>query len=371
MTLNRPLVKAWVMLGAALALSTLGALAPHALAVEALPQSPAPAPSFADLARKLEPAVVNISATRRVRVSGVEQLLFGLQGGSSPSTRRLHALGSGFILSPDGYIATNNHVISGAQDIQVKLQDGRVYPATIVGRDPELDVALLRAKGAKNLPAVRLGDSSAIRVGDWVVAVGNPYGLGHTVTAGIISAKDRTIGAGPYDDFLQTDAPINPGNSGGPLFNLSGQVVGINTAVARGQGLGFAIPINLARQSLTELRAQGKVTRGWVGIGVRDVPRPSNAPPGTRDPSGALVEQIVEDSPAAAAGLQKGDIVMALDGHLIQHSSDLTRMIGAERPGRTTRLTVKRGTRRLDVSVKLGDRAEAEAAVRKAHDREE
>jgi len=248
------------------------------------------APNFADLAEHLKPAVVNISTTQVVKGQRraaprfpfpspfgerdpFEEFFERFFGGEGPQREmRRRSLGSGFIVNKDGYIVTNNHVVENASDIKVSLSDKEEFDAKVVGRDPKTDVALIKIDAKKDLPATSLGDSGKLRVGEWVVAIGNPFGLGNTVTVGIVSAKGRIIGAGPYDDFIQTDASINPGNSGGPLFNLHGEVVGINTAiVASGQGIGFAIPINVAKDLLIQLREKGKVTRGWLGVQVQRV----------------------------------------------------------------------------------------------------
>ena len=244
--------------------------------------------SFADLAEKLKPSVVNISTTKTVRSGGFRSPF----GQGSPFDRNFggddfferffgdmpqrqfkqKSLGSGFIISHDGYIFTNNHVVEQADKILVKLSDGKEYEAKVIGKDAKTDIALIKIKPNDSLPVAETGDSDKLRVGDWVLAIGNPFGLEQTVTAGIVSAKGRVIGAGPYDNFIQTDASINPGNSGGPLFNMEGKVVGINTAiVAQGQGIGFAIPISMAKNILPDLKAKGKVTRGWLGVSVQDI----------------------------------------------------------------------------------------------------
>ena len=248
------------------------------------------APNFADLAEQLRPAVVNISTTQVVKGPGrgfpgfpfrrpfgerhpFEEFFERFFEGMDPQRKlRRNSLGSGFIINKDGHIVTNNHVVENATDIKVSLSDKEEFDAKVIGRDPKTDVALIKIEAPRDLPVAPLGDSDKLRVGAWVIAIGNPFGLGHTVTAGIASAKGRIIGAGPYDDFIQTDASINPGNSGGPLFNLHGEVVGINTAIiASGQGIGFAIPINLAKDILVQLREEGRVTRGWLGVQVQRV----------------------------------------------------------------------------------------------------
>ena len=232
-------------------------------------------PDFVRLADELKPAVVNISTSKTVhsqtpRFRGdpfFEDFFERFFPGQPPSSRQQNSLGSGFIISAGGDILTNNHVVEGADEIEVTLADGRSFKATVSGRDPKLDLALLNIDTDADLPVARLGNSDTLRTGEWVMAIGNPFGLEQTVTVGIVSAKGRVIGAGPYDDFIQTDASINPGNSGGPLFNTDGEVVGINTAIiARGQGIGFAIPVNAASHVVAQLREEGRVIRGWLGV---------------------------------------------------------------------------------------------------------
>ena len=216
------------------------------------------------------------------------------------------SLGSGFIIDREGYILTNNHVVERAQSIKVKLTDSKEYDATVIGKDPKTDIALIKINAKQDLPVATFGDSDKLEVGDWVVAIGNPFGLEHTVTQGIVSAKGRVIGAGPYDDFIQTDASINPGNSGGPLFNLKGEVVGINTAiVSGGQGIGFAIPINVVRDLLPQLKSKGKVVRGWLGVVIQKVTPEIAKSFGLKETEGALVSDVAEQSPADKGGHQE------------------------------------------------------------------
>jgi len=278
------------------------------------------APNFADLAEQLQPAVVNIGTTQVLRGPGrglpfpspfggrgerdpFREFFERFFGGMPQRELRRRSLGSGFIINKEGYIVTNNHVVENATDIKVSLADAGEFDATVVGRDPLTDVALIKVEAERDLPVAALGNSDKLRVGEWVIAIGNPFGLGHTVTAGIASAKGRIIGAGPYDDFIQTDASINPGNSGGPLFNLMGEVVGINTAiVATGQGIGFTIPINLAKEILPQLREKGRVTRGWLGVQVQQVTPALAQSLGLERPHGALVADVQPNSPAERAG---------------------------------------------------------------------
>ena len=221
------------------------------------------------------------------------------------------SLGSGFIVDKEGYILTNNHVVDGADDIRVTLLDGRSYDAEVTGRDPKTDIALIKIKPENGLPVATLGDSDALQVGEWVIAIGNPFGFGHTVTAGVVSAKDRTIGAGPYDAFIQTDASINPGNSGGPLFNARGEVVGINSAiVSSGQGIGFAIPINMAKNIMAQLRDKGSVTRGWLGVQIQALTPELRESLKLAAEGGALVAGVIKGDPAEKAGLKAGDVVV-------------------------------------------------------------
>jgi serine protease Do len=307
-------------------------------------QAPAvPLPSFADLADRLEPAVVNIQVVKvdpsaPSPYEGTPWERFFRRPGAPPPA--IQAAGSGFVISPDGFILTNNHVVENARSVKVTTNTGEEFPATVRGRDPLTDLAVVKVSPKKELASATLGDSDAARVGDWVIAIGNPFGLEGTVTAGIISAKGRVI-AGPYDDFLQTDAAINPGNSGGPLFGLRGEVVGINTAiVAQAQGVGFAIPINLAKELLPQLREQGRITRGWLGVAVR--PTPPDMVPANAGAKGALVVAVDPNGPAAKAGVKPGDILVAIQGRPIDDSNRLPRLVAGLKPGSTAELKVVR-----------------------------
>jgi serine protease Do len=264
-------------------------------------------------------------------------------------------LGSGFIIDKSGYIVTNNHVVENATAIKVSLSDMEEFDAKVVGRDPQTEVALIKIEAQRDLPVAPLGDSDQLRVGEWVVAIGNPFGLGQTVTAGIASAKGRTIGAGAYDDFIQTDASINPGNSGGPLLNLHGEVIGINTAiVATGQGISFAIPINLAKEVLGQLRDKGHVTHGFVGIQVDQVAPELARSFGLERPRGAVVTHVDQGSPSAQAGVQAGDIIVEFDGQLIGDKHDLPRLVGNTPPGSVVGMRVIRQGREHMVHVNVG-----------------
>jgi len=324
----------------------------------------APPASFADLVDKLKPAVVNISTSKIMRSGGSRgqrspfgddffDRFFGGEEffrrffGDSPQRQfKQRSLGSGFIISRDGYIFTNNHVVEKADKIRVRLSNGKEYDAKIVGKDAKTDIALIKIRAANNLPVVEFGDSDRLRVGDWVIAIGNPFGLEQTVTAGIVSAKGRVIGAGPYDNFIQTDASINPGNSGGPLFSVDGKVVGINTAiVAQGQGIGFAIPVNMAKEMLPELKARGKVTRGWLGISVQDITEDMVPSLKIKNTEGALVADVVQGDPADRAGIRAGDVISEIDGKKVKDAHELLRLVAAIHIGKKVDIKVLRDGR--------------------------
>ncbi|HCU25080.1 MAG TPA: peptidase [Deltaproteobacteria bacterium] len=313
-------------------------------------------PSFAELARRVQAAVVNISTSKTVRASrfpGYPQDFFERFQRGTPAYRQ-NSLGSGFILNKDGYILTNNHVISGADQIQVKLSDGRTFDAQVVGSDPKTDISVIKIDAHDSLPVVYLGNSDALEIGDWVLAIGNPFGLTQTVTAGIVSAKGRVIGAGPYDDFIQTDASINPGNSGGPLFNLRGEVVGINTAVvASGQGLGFAIPINMVKAVIPQLIKGKAVERGYLGIGLQEVTTEIAQALGLSKPEGALVAQVYEASPAAQAGILPGDLILSFNGQAIVKNNDLPILVAQAAVGSESSIEVLRKGEHKSFRVKV------------------
>ena len=336
--------------------------------------------SFSSIAEKVTPAVVNIATTIKSSpaMSGIE--MQGMQGGmqgntpfdeffrrffgpgqpmpGQPGQPEMHALGSGFVISADGYVVTNNHVVENATEISVITNDGTHHPAKLIGTDPKTDLALLKIDSDGHMPYVEFGNSDAAKVGDWVMAVGNPFGLGGTITAGIISARGRDLQSGPYDDFIQIDAPINKGNSGGPTFNLSGQVIGINTAIyspnGGSVGIGFAIPSNLAKTIVAELRTDGKVSRGWLGVQIQQVTPDIAEGLGMKDPAGALVVAITPDSPAEAAGLKPGDVIVRFDKQAIDSLHDLPRLVAGEKNGTHVRLIVLRDGSEKMLPVTIG-----------------
>lgn len=317
-------------------------------------------PTFTGVARSVSPSVVNISITAEVAPGGPQgqgdpffDRFFGGQGG--PRTAR--SLGSGFVVSPDGYIATNAHVVARASKVTVRLANKKEYPAKIIGVDEKTDVALIKIEPKEPLQPVTLGDSSNLEVGEWVMAIGSPFGLEQTVTVGVVSAKARVLGAGPYDDFIQTDAAINPGNSGGPLVDGEGRVVGINTAISSrsggNEGVGFAIPVALAKSILDQLRDSGKVERGWLGIGIQDVTPELASSLDLGETTGALVANISPDSPAARGGVERGDVIVEYDGKPISESHQLPALVAESKIGSKAHLTVFRngGKKTLDVTI--------------------
>jgi serine protease Do len=366
-----------------------GALAIAAMLALALAPAPAPArgagESFAPLVREVSPAVVNIAASRDAQPrdaaqqqrpspmpgSPLEEFLrrFGNPGARPDAApRRATALGSGFVVDPAGYIVTNNHVAGEASDISVTFADGRQLRARLVGRDEKTDLALLKVESDRPLEAVRWGDSDAVQVGDWVLAVGNPFGLGGTVTAGIVSARGRDIQAGPYDDFLQLDAPINQGNSGGPAFDMQGAVIGVNTAIyspnGGSVGIGFAIPSAIAKPVVEELRARGRVERGWIGVAVQPlVPEIALGLGLQATQEGALVAQVEPGSPAAMDGLRQGDVVVGVDGKPVNRLRELPRAIAAAKPGATATLDVIRRGTPMQLELRVGATPQAERAA--------
>jgi len=328
--------------------------------------------TFADLAEKVLPSVVNITAvkkggdeqTRPKRMqlpedSPLGDMLRRFRDQQQDRAQRTpaRALGSGFIIDSAGYIATNNHVVNGADEITVTLHDGRELKAKVIGTDRNTDLALLKVESSGQLPAVKFGDSGKTRVGDWVMAVGNPFNLGGTVTVGVLSARNRDLRSGPYDDYLQIDAPINKGNSGGPLFNMDGDVIGINTAIYSTSGgsigIGFAIPSTMATRVLDQLRAGGKVERGWLGVYVQPMNDDLAKALGLDRTRGALIAQVQGDSPAAKAGLKAGEVVLAVGGKAVEQSRDLARHIADIKPGSKAELTVWRDKKEATVSVTL------------------
>ena len=332
-------------------------------------------PDFTKIAKEANEYVVNIYTTQVIerRVMGPEDMFrffFGDKFGpffpGIPRKFKRRSLGSGFIIDPKGYILTNNHVVKGATEIKVKLHDGSTYDAKLVGADPKTDIALIKIdpKG-KKLAVAKLGDSDKVEIGEWVLAVGNPFGLSYTVTAGIISAKGRIIGEGPYDNFLQTDASINPGNSGGPLIEArTGEVIGINTAiVAQAQGIGFAIPINMAKEILPQLKTKGKVIRGWLGVYIQALTPELAKSFGLKEAKGAVITQVIKDSPADKAGLKEGDIIIEYNGKKISELRELPRMVAATPPGTTVTIKVLRNGKPKTLKVKIGTMPEEEATL--------
>ena len=337
-----------------------------------------PAPvSFADLAENLSPAVVNISTSQTVKRPNagpqIPQLPEGSPfeeffkdffdrrgGGQGPSNRKVQSLGSGFVIDPKGFIVTNNHVIENADEIVVNFSNGDSADAELVGTDPKTDLALLKLidTPAEPLPFVNFGDSEAARVGDWVLAIGNPFGLGGSVSAGIISARNRNINSGPYDDFLQTDAAINRGNSGGPLFNMDGDVIGVNTAIysptGGSVGVGFSVPSNIAMNVIDQLREFGEIRRGWIGVRIREVSEELAEGLELADARGALVEDVTEDGPAAEAGVEIGDVILSFDGKDVEEMRDLPKAVAETPAGDTVRMVVSRKGKSQTLKVTVG-----------------
>ncbi|NIP39193.1 MAG: Do family serine endopeptidase [Candidatus Dadabacteria bacterium] len=341
-------------------------------------------PSFADLVKKLKPAVVNISTTNKIKRRSspfsspfdqghpFDEFFKRFFEGGPPQEFKQRGLGTGFIISKDGFIVTNNHVIEKADDIEINLEDGEKYEAKIIGKDPKTDLALLKIDAERSFPFVEFGDSEDSEIGDWVIAIGNPFGLGHTVTAGIISAKGRILGIGNYDDFIQTDAPINPGNSGGPLFNLRGEVVGVNTAIiARGQGLGFSIPVNLTKHVIEQIKESGRVVRGWLGISIQKVTPEIADVIGVKEGEGVLVADVMAKSPAQTGGLARGDIILEYNGEKIKEVSDLTGKVALTPPGDVAKLKIIRDKKTSVIDIKIGEFPEDEKAAKKKEEPEE
>ena len=333
------------------------------------------APDWVTLAKAVKPAVVNVS-TKRIETGP------SLPPGMDPNEpfsqffrqfeRRPHpvrSLGSGFVINPDGYVVSNNHVVDGASEIRVKLSDGRELPAKVLGRDPKTDLALLKIE-VTGLPTIPIGDSEALQVGEPVMAIGNPFGLEQTVTTGIVSGTGRVIGGGPYDDFIQTDASINPGNSGGPLINARGQAIGINAAIFSQSGgsigIGFAIPVNLAKPVLTQLADGGRVVRGWLGVSIQPVTPELAKGLKLSETSGALVASVTEGSPAAKAGLKPGDVIVEFNGERVARADRLPNAVATMAVGREVPLAVVRDGNSLELTVKVGEQTEPEEAAAEA-----
>ncbi|MCH5276338.1 MAG: DegQ family serine endoprotease [Desulfovibrionaceae bacterium] len=349
-------------------------MAALALTVSVAVAAPA-LPDFVPLAKSAGPAVVNISTEREVAPrmrNGFPGMPPGMMErffeefapfwGQPQGPRKQTSLGSGFIISSDGYIVTNNHVVEGADKVFVNLEGNsdraHSLEASVVGTDSETDLALLKVDAKRALPVLRFGDSDAAEVGEWVVAIGNPFGLSNSVTAGILSAKERDIHSGPFDNFLQTDASINPGNSGGPLINMAGEVIGINTAiVASGQGIGFAIPSNLASRIVDELKSGKRISRGWLGVTIQDVDENTARALGLKDSQGALIGSVMPDEPAARAGLKAGDIIVRVGRTDIRNSAELLRSVADLKPGTDVKVTALRNGKEFSTTVRLGERA--------------
>jgi serine protease Do len=333
---------------------------------------------FADIVDKVKPAVISV----RVKLASGPQMMgfqgdtplppnverffrrFGLPEGANPEERRaprehlVTGQGSGFFISADGFAVTNNHVVDKAETVQVTTDDGKTYTAKVIGTDPRTDIALIKVDGRSDFPYVRLADK-APRIGDWVLAVGNPFGLGGTVTAGIVSARGRDIGAGPYDDFVQIDAPVNKGNSGGPTFDVDGNVIGVNTAIfspsGGSVGIAFAIPAPTVKTVVAQLKDNGKVTRGWIGVQIQPVTEEIAENLGLKSPQGALVAEPQPNGPATKAGIMAGDVITAVNGNPVKDARDLARQIGSMAPGSTAKLTVWRKGEEKTFSIALGE----------------
>jgi serine protease Do len=374
-----------VIAGGGFALAETGAVQP---APATAPLGLAPVVNqagFADLAAKVKSAVVNIATTE----GGSDQAMPNFQG-QMPNfppdsqmgqmfrhffngqqgqmrTAPAHALGSGFIIDPAGYIVTNNHVVDHAHDIKVTLDDGQSYTAKVVGRDAKTDLAVLKIDAGKPVPYLAFGDSGKERVGDWVIAVGNPFGLGGTVTAGIVSAHDRDLNNGPYDNYMQIDAPINPGNSGGPVFNQSGQVIGIDTAIyspnGGSVGIGFAIPSNVATKVVSQLREHGSVERGWLGIAMQPLTPALAKAIGHSGAEGVIVNQVMENSPASRAKLQQGDVITAFNDQAVKGPRDLALDVANAASGTTAKLTIWRESSQSVVTVDIGEQPVQHASL--------
>ena len=339
------------------------------------PQGAAP-PSFTHLAKQASPSVVNISTVKVVKGRGQFPLPFGPDDpfrdfferffrDQVPKDFRQQSLGTGFVIDKEGYILTNNHVVEKADEIKVKLADEQELMAKIVGRDPKTDLALIKIESDKPFTPLPLGDSDKLEVGEWVIAIGNPFGLGNTVTAGIVSAKYRQIGAGAYDNFIQTDASINPGNSGGPLLNTDGEVIGINSAIysqtGGSIGIGFAIPINMAKDLLPQLK-QGKVIRGWLGVMIQKITPELKDKLDLKDEKGALVADVTKGGPADKAGIQRGDVIVSFDGREIKEMSELPYIVASTSVGKTVPVEVIRKGGKKAFQVKIGELKEERQA---------
>src|SRR5229473_1259037 len=370
----------WVAKGAGPALSTIA----YAQGV----QRPV---GFADIVEKVKPAVISV----RVKLGGSAKTMsfendlpfppnsqierffrrFGLPEGAVPSeprgprNRLVTGQGSGFFITADGYAVTNNHVVDKAEIVEISTDDAKTYTAKVIGTDPRTDLALIKVEGRQDFPHVKLADN-APRIGDWVLAVGNPFGLGGTVTAGIVSARGRDIGAGPYDDFIQIDAPVNKGNSGGPSFDVNGNVIGVNTAIfspsGGSVGIGFAIPSDTVKTVIAQLEQGGKVTRGWIGVQIQQVTPDIAESLGLKNAEGALVAEPQADSPAAKAGIQSGDVITAVDGQPVKNARELARKISSMAPGTSVKLGIWRTGAEKALTLALGELPNTRQARAKA-----
>jgi serine protease Do len=341
--------------------------------------------NFSELAEKVRPGVVNIQVVKKIKnvdfgfrhffgnpfgeKNPFEDFFGPFPEGNPPRSFEQRGVGSGFVMSQEGYILTNNHVVEDADQIKVKLPNGKEYDGKVVGRDPKTDLALVKIEGTSDLHPLKLGNSDDLKVGNWVVAVGSPFGLEQTVTAGIVSAKGRVIGSGPYDNFIQTDASINPGNSGGPLINMKGEVIGINTAIIpSGQGIGFAIPVNIAKEIVPQLQEKGHVTRGWLGVSIQEVTPELAKSFNLKEKKGALVAQVFSGSPAEKAGIEQGDIILEFDGKEVVDSKDLPRMVASTPVEKAVTIKLSRNGKAIDRQVKVGEMQEkVEAAKAPSH----
>ncbi len=352
----------------------MAALLLAAPAPQAAPTAPGAPATFADLAEQVLPAVVDITVEKTVQSTpAIEEFMrrFGPrlpgqdddQQRPAPPRRRAGG-GTGFIIDSQGVIITNNHVIEGADSITVRLQGGQEFKAKLIGSDAPTDIAVIKIETKRPLPAVKFGDSDKARVGDWVITIGNPFGLGGSVTAGIISARNRDINTGLYDDFIQTDSPINPGNSGGPMFNMNGEVIGINTAIfspsGANNGIGFAIPANMAKSVIAQLKTAGKVKRGWLGVSFQPITKDLADSLGLKSVEGALVADVTPGGPAAKGGMRSGDVIVEYDGKRVTSNQRLPGLVAATPIGKSVKLVVLRKNERKALTVKIGERNETQ-----------
>ena len=336
-------------------------------------------PDFVSLVNKVGPAVVNVSTTQMRKTAEEMPNPFGgadpfndfwqrFFGGRMPrGPQRQRGLGSGFIIDRDGTILTNYHVVDGAEKVVVTLSDGKSFDAKVLGRDQKTDIAIVKIDAGHELPVATIGDSDQLQVGEWVIAIGNPFGLDHTVTSGIVSAKGRQIGAGPYDSFIQTDASINPGNSGGPLLNMRGEVVGINTAIFSQSGgnigIGFAIPSNLVKGLVPQLKDKGKVVRGYLGTVIQRITPELADTLGLKSPRGALVAETSKDGPAERAGIRAGDVIVEFNGKEVKDSTDLPLQVASVPPGKTVQMKILRDSKEMSLPITVGEMKENEVVA--------